>query len=389
MKKIVCMLLVAALLMVFVAGCAKTDDSVTLEVYNWGEYISTGTDGSLDVIAEFEKLTGIKVHYTNFANNEEMYTKIKEGGVQYDIVIPSDYMIARMIEEQMLEKLDFSNIPNYVLIGEEYKNLEYDALNQYSVPYMSGIVGLIYNVKKVKTPPTSWSALWDVTLRNDILMFDNPRDAFGIALLKLGYSINTVNPDEIAEAAQALKDQKELVQAYVMDQIFNKMEGNEAAIAPYYAGDAIIMMRENPDLRFVIPEEGTNYFVDAMVIPKGTQHKAEAEMFINFMCQVDISAANANFIGYSTPVIAARDLLELSEQEMAWAYPDEEIMAKTQVFTHLPQTTNELMSRYWSEIKTQQSGVSAWVFLIPLFAVIGGAVVIMVMRARARKRKYY
>ena len=390
MKKVICVLMAVALLAVFAAGCKKDSGAVTLEVYNWGEYISPGTDGSLDVIAEFEKLTGVKVHYTNFASNEEMYTKIKEGGAQYDVVIPSDYIIGRMIEEQMLEKLNFGNIPNYTLIGEQYRNLEYDPLNQYSVPYMSGVVGIIYNTKKINKDITSWDALWDITLTNQILMFDNPRDAFGIALLKLGYSVNTTNPDQIAEAAQALKDQKGLVQAYVMDQIFNKMESNEAAIAPYYAGDAITMMRENPDLKFVIPDEGTNYFVDAMVIPKGTQHKAEAEAFINFMCSVEISAANANYIGYSTPVIAARELLDLSDDEMAIAYPSEEIMAKTQIFTHLPQSTNELISRYWNEIKTKQGGgASAWFFLIPLFAVIGGAVVVIVLRARARKRKYY
>ncbi|MEG2634651.1 MAG: spermidine/putrescine ABC transporter substrate-binding protein, partial [Oscillospiraceae bacterium] len=237
-----------------------------------------------------------------------MNAKIKSGGAHYDIIIPTDYMVARMIEEDMLEKLNYSNIPNFSIVDDVYKGMEYDAENMYSVPYMWGLVGLIYNTTMVEDEITSWDALWDSKYIGNILMFSNSRDAFGISLLRLGYSLNDCDPTHLEEAANELKNQKMLVQAYVMDEIFNKMEGGEAAIAPYYAGDAITMMSENPNLAFVIPDEGTNYFVDAMVIPKGSQNKEAAEMFINFLCEPEISAANAEYIGYSTPISKAKAL---------------------------------------------------------------------------------
>lgn len=388
-KRMACLLAVVMLFIGFTGCAAPGKAEITLEVYNWGEYISDGSDGSLNVIAEFEKQTGISVHYTNFANNEEMYTKIANGGVQYDIIIPSDYMVARMIEEDMLEKLDFNNIPNANGVGDNFKNLEYDPKNEYSVPYMSGVVGIIYNKAMVSGKIDSWNALWDEQYKGQILMFDNPRDAFGISLLRLGYSINTTNANEIAEAAEALKLQKPLVQAYVMDQIFNKMGSGEAALAPYYAGDAITMMAENSDLAFVIPKEGTNFFVDAMVIPTGCKNKQAAEMFINFMCKPEISAANAEYIGYSTPVPDAIGLLDLDPDEMAIAYPDDEVLANTEVFRHLPKDTNELINQYWIEIKGYDESANKWITPVLLAAALAAAVVIIIVRSRKRKRAIY
>jgi len=393
MKKSTVILILAVLLIAtLLPGCggdSVPNTGITLEVYNWGEYISDGADDSIDVIAEFEIKTGISVHYTNFASNEEMHTKIAEGGIQYDVIIPSDYMIGQMISAGMLEKLNFDNIPNYKYIGDEYKHLDYDPGNEYSVPYMSGIVGIIYNKTKVTGPVDSWDILWDEQYAGEILMFNNPRDAFCIALLRRGYSVNTTNPDEIAEAAQDLKEQKRLIQAYVMDEIFNKMGGGEAALAPYYAGDAITMMAENPDLAFAVPKEGTNYFVDAMVIPKGCRNKAAAEMFINYMCEPEVSAANAEYIGYSTPIEEARDMLDLDDEEMAIAYPDDDILENTEIYKNLPQSTNELMSQYWIDIKSYEENANQWIMPVLLAIAFVSSIVIMIRRSRKNKRDVY
>ena len=241
---------------------------ITINVYNWGEYISNGDDDSLDVNAEFEALTGIRVNYTQFDTNESLYAKLKSGGTTYDVIFPSDYMVSRMIAEDMLEPLDFENIPNFQYISERFKNPSYDPENLYSVPYTWGTVGLIYNYDMLGFDPDSWDIMWDPNYAKQILQFSNSRDAFAIAELLEGYSINTQDPEELERTADKLKEQKPLVQAYVMDQIFDKMQGNEAAIAPYYAGDAVNMMAVNESLRFVIPKEGTNLFFDAMCIPK-------------------------------------------------------------------------------------------------------------------------
>ncbi|MEA5050271.1 MAG: ABC transporter substrate-binding protein [Oscillospiraceae bacterium] len=401
MKKLFCAVLCALVLLSVSLPAAALDvsadydwtrfkgDNVTLYVYNWGEYISDGSDDSVDVIGEFEKLTGITVNYTTFASNEEMYAKIKSGGAQYDVILPSDYMIARMINENMLEKLDFSNIPNFGLVDDTYKNMEYDPDDAYSVPYMWGLVGLIYNTTMVDDDITSWDALWDQRYMGNILMFSNSRDAFGIALLKLGYSLNTTDPKELEEAANELKSQKMLVQAYVMDEIFNKMEGGEAAVAPYYAGDALTMMEENPDLAFVYPEEGTNYFVDAMVIPAGSKSKEAAEMFINFMCEPEVSAANAGYIGYSTPISEAKDLLDLDPEAEAIAYPDASVMEKTEVFKLLPDETNAQMDRYWTEILSYNENPNLWIGPVFLAAALAASVVILIVRARKKNRSIY
>ena len=239
----------------------------------------------MDILSAFTELTGIEVNYTTYDTNESLYAKLKSGGADYDVIIPSDYMIGKMINEGMLEKLNFDNIPNMAKIGEQYKGQEYDPNDEYSVPYTWGVVGLVYNKTMVDEAPTSWDAMWDEKYENSILMFNNSRDAFAIAAKRLGMSMNPTTVEEVNTIAEELKAQKSLVQAYVMDEIFDKMEGGEAALAPYYAGDAMTMMDENPDLGFAIPEEGTNYFVDAMCIPAGSKNKEAAEMFINYMCE--------------------------------------------------------------------------------------------------------
>ena len=366
---------------------AEAAEQVELRVYNWGEYIANGEDGQLDVIEEFEKeYPNIKVNYNTYATNEEMYAKIKSGSAQYDVLFPSDYMISRMISEGMLEKLDFSNIPNFSDIMDSFKNLEYDPTNEYSVPYTWGTVGIIYNTTMVEEAPTSWDALWDPEYTNMILMFDNSRDALGLTLKKLGYSQNTTDHSQLDEAAEELKKQKSVLQAYVMDEIFDKMESGEAALAPYYAGDALTMMAENPDLAFVLPEEGTNRFVDAMVIPKGVRHKTEAELFINFMLETRIAAANIEYLGYSTP---QKSVYELQDEEIinnGISYPSDEYLEKCDTFINLPEEENNYMQTLWADIKASGS-TSVWELIFLLAVIVGlGTVTIVYLRKRRAQR---
>ena len=320
-----------------------------INVYNWGEYISDGEDGAVNVIAEFENLTGITVNYTTYASNEDMYSKLKSGGVSYDVIIPSDYMIERMVKEGMLQKLDFANIPNYSYIANEYKNLYFDPENAYSVPYTGGMVGLIYNTTMVDEVPDSWSIMWDEKYSGQILTFNNSRDAFGVAQYLLGQSVNTTDVAEWESAAQKLKEQKPLIQSYVMDEIFTKMESGEAAIAPYYAGDFLTMQDVNPDLAFVYPKEGTNIFVDSMCIPATAKNKAAAELFINFMCEPEISLANAEYLFYLCPntAVLADDRYSLKDNEVL--YPKQKVEAE--YFHNLDQDTLDLLSRLWEEVK--------------------------------------
>jgi spermidine/putrescine transport system substrate-binding protein len=364
MKKLIAAVAAATLLTALLAaGCSKpgagdnTDKpanetgvkaSGEVNVYNWGEYIDES------IFADFEEETGITVNYTTFSSNETMYSVLKTGGSDYDVIIPSDYMISRLISEGMLEKIDFSNIPNYSLIDEQYKNLEYDKTGEYSVAYMSGVVGIIYNTSMVSDPITSWSALFDAKYAGQILMFDNPRDALAIALLSLGYSVNTTNPDELNAAYALLESQKPLVQAYVMDQIFDKLESGEAAIGPYYAGDYLTMRENNPDLKFVVPAEGTNRFVDAMCIPKGAENKKNAELFINFMCSTDAAMKNVDYIWYTTAnTEAAQQYAEtLDEETAAIMFPSGEIIEKSQIFINLPSETLKLYDELWVKLKS-------------------------------------
>lgn len=365
-------------------------DDISINVYNWGEYISTGADeGTLDVNTEFEELTGIKVNYTNYATNEELYAKLKGGGASYDIIIPSDYMISKMIKEELIQPLNMDNIPNYSYIMENYRNLAYDPENAYSVPYTWGTVGIIYDQTVVDIPEEEidWDILWNEDYADQILMFDNPRDAFAISELMLGYSLNTENPDELKAAAEKLKAQKKIVQAYVMDEIFDKMGAGDALIAPYYAGDALTIMDENEDLNFVVPKSGTNLFVDAMCIPSSAKQKEAAEMYINFMCEPDIAYANIDYICYSTPHQAAYEMLDEEVRESPISYPDSEFIAdKTTVFVNLSDEANLEMQNLWTEMKSAEDENSNRYF-VPIFLIFCILIIIFVLIRRHIKRR--
>ena len=372
MKRLLSVTFVALLLLSVASPCAFAKgekdyshlEGTTLNVYNWGEYISDGSDDTIDVNAEFEKKYGINVIYSNYESNENMYNKLSSGGANYDVIIPSDYMIARLVEEDMLEELDFSNIPNYKYIVDKYKDLYYDPENKFSVPYTVGMVGLIYNTTMVEGEPDSWGVLWDERYKGNILMFNNPRDAFGIAQFYLGQSVNTKSVEDWNKAIDALKAQNHLVSSYVMDEVFNKMERGDAALAPYYAGDFLTMYDVNPDLAFVYPKEGVNFFVDAMCIPKNAQNKEAAELYINFMLEEDIAVANANYICYASPheLVLESDDYDLKGDPVL--YPAEEDMPKTEMFENLDYETQNYMTMLWNELKIEgNSNMDAYIGL--------------------------
>ena len=342
------------------------NDHITLNVYNWGLYISDGSDESVNVLSAFEALTGIKVNYTTFDSNESLYAKMKSGGASYDVIFPSEYMVGKMASEGMLAELDLANIPNFAGIGEEYLGWDFDPDNKYSVPYTWGTTGLIYNTTMVDEAPTKWADLWSEEYTNNVLMFNNSRDAYAIAAKKIGCSMNPTTVEEVTTVMDELKKQKNIVQAYVMDEIFDKMEGGEAAMAPYYAGDALTMIDENPDLAFVHPEEGVNFFVDSMCIPANAKNKEAAEMFINYMCEPDVGLANCDYIGYSTPITAVWEELDDDLKYSEIAYPGEDVMDKAEVFTTLPDEINAAMDSQWSEMKSYEEGGSGWMVVVLL-----------------------
>ncbi len=362
------------------------DRGVTINVYNWGEYIANGTDGSLDINEEFTRRTGIRVNYTTFDSNEALYSKLAGGGADYDVIIPSDYMVSKLIHENMLAELDFSNIPNYEYIDETFRDPDYDPGSRYSVPYTWGLVGLFYNTDYIDEEITSWSSLWNDGYAGKILMFDNPRDAFAIAQFLLGQSLNTTDEKDWEEAAALLKQQKPLVQAYVMDKIFDKMESAEAWIAPYYSGDAAILVENHDNIQFVVPQEGTNYFVDAMCIPITSSHKAEAEEYINFLCDPEIAGANMDYVGYSTPESAAKAYMSPEMVESSLYYPDQDTLKRTQVFVNLPEDTAKLVDRLWAEAKMGGPGESA-VLVAIILGFLGVYIGILVYKRQKRRRE--
>lgn len=368
------------------AETAVPKTGVTINVYNWGEYISNGVDGSLDVNKEFTRRTGIDVNYTTFESNENLYAKLVSGGANYDVIIPSDYMISKLIQEKLVQKIDFQNVPNTKNIDKSFLKPVYDPTNEYSVPYTWGVVGIFYNKKYVKETVDSWDILWDEKYAGKILMFDNPRDAFGIAQKLLGFSFNSTDPNEWEEAAVLLKKQKPLVQAYVMDQIFDKMASGEAWLAPYYAGDAATLVDSNPDIGFAIPtKQGTNFFVDAMCIPTSAKNKAAAEAYINFLCDPEVAAANVEYIGYSTPESAAKALLPEEVRDNPIYYPPQEILQKSETFAVLPEDTNLLLDTLWAEVKMGGPGQTA-----TLIAILVGFLLLYlaVVLYKRRKRKW-
>lgn len=356
MKKVICVVLSVLLAVSCLAGLSGcgSSEKTTLYVYNWGQYISEGDDGSLDVIAAFEEAyPNIRVQYSTYDSNEIMYSKLSNGGITVDVIIPSDYMIGRMVQEGMLEELNFDNIPNYQYIDDSFKNTSYDPENKYSVPYTWGTVGIIYNTKYVdEADVTGWELLWNKKYAGKILMFDNSRDAFGIAEYLLGYDVNTTDEAELQDCAAKLAEQKPVVQQYVMDQIFDAMENEEAWIAPYYAGDYLTMVEENPDLAFYRPTaQGYNMFIDAMCIPTCCQEKEAAETFINFLCSPEISSANMAFLGYSVPSTAAKELMDPEIANSDVAYPDADTLATGTSFNYLPEETSRYMESLFMEVR--------------------------------------
>ncbi len=368
MKKIICsiiaVLLIASLFFISGFGSSNTEvenlesvytrefEGTTLNIFNWGEYISDGAEGSLDVIGAFEKLTGIKVNYSTFESNEAMYAKIKSGSVPYDVIIPSDYMIHRMIKEDMLLDIDFSAIPNAKYIDSKYNGAYYDPENRYTVPFNVGMVGVIYNTKIVKETPDSWNLLWDKKYKGQILTFNNSRDAFAIAQFNLGIDVNTKNKSDWDKAADKLLEQNSLLQGRVMDEVFQKMEAGNAAIAPYYAGDFLLMQKNNPDLAFYYPKEGTNIFVDAMCVPKSSQNYKAAMMFINFMLETEVALANAEFLSYATPHTGVLNHPDYSLKDNEILYPKNQAEIKTEYYYDLDDDTRAYFESLWEKIIT-------------------------------------
>lgn len=355
MKKMIALVLCMVLTLGCFAGVASAKgDKVTLYVYNWGQYIAEGDDDSIDVIAAFEEAyPNIKVKYSTYDSNESMYAKLSGGGITVDVIIPSDYMVGRMRQEGMLQELNYDNIPNAQYIDPSFRGMAYDPEDKYSVPYTWGTVGIIYNTKYVdEADVTGWELLWNEKYADKILMFDNSRDAFGIAEYLLGYSANTTDEAELKACADKLAEQKPVVQQYVMDQIFDAMENEEAWIAPYYAGDYLTMVEENEDLAFYRPaHQGFNVFVDAMCIPTCAQEKEAAELFINFMCSPEISAANLDFIGYSVPASESKQYMDEEVVNDPVSYPDAEELSKASSFDYLPEDVSRKMESLFMAVR--------------------------------------
>ena len=356
-KNTIAKLLTAALCTGLIAGMttgcgsasSASGENGQVIVYNWGEYIDP------DTITMFEEETGIDVVYEEFETNEIMYPKISSGAIAYDLVCPSDYMIQRMRENDLLAEINFDNISNIKNIGKDYleRSKEFDPENKYSVPYCWGTVGILYNKTMVDEPIDSWSVLWNPKYKDSILMQDSVRDAFGVTLKYLGYSLNSTDLDELNEAKNLLIKQKPLVQAYVVDQVRDKMIGNEAAIGVIYSGEAIYTQKENPNLEYVIPKEGSNIWIDSWVIPKNAEHKENAEKFIDFMCRGDVALKNFEYITYSTPNDAARDLIEDEDlKNSKIAFPDLSQYSGLETYTYLGEDGDSLYNDMWKEVKS-------------------------------------
>jgi spermidine/putrescine transport system substrate-binding protein len=367
MKKLLPLLLAMAIFFsLMLSGCGSSDQ-LTLNVYNWGEYISDGSDDSFDTIREFESWyketygQAVKVNYDTYASNEDMYNKLSSGAVSYDVIIPSDYMVARMREEGMLMELDFDNIPNYQYIDESFRDLYYDPDNQYSVPYTYGIVGIIYNANVVdEADAQGWDLMWNSKYSGNILQFNNSRDAFATAQYKLGLDVNDTDHSQWEAALEELKAQAPYVKSYVMDEVFNMMESGEAAVAPYYAGDYFTMLdaqSDSVDLQFYYPDP-TNYFVDAMCIPTSCQNKELAEIFINYMLSSDAAIANAEYICYASPNSLVYDneeyLEDMGEEAIEILYPGIENFSElynTYAYRNLDTATLDYINTLWENLK--------------------------------------
>ena len=346
LKKFVSVLTVIALISVLVlSGCASGKDSQkTLYVYNWGDYIGEG------VIDLFEQETGVKVVYDMYEQNEDMYTKITSGGSSnYDVIFPSDYIIQKLIAEDLLAPINYDNVPNMSLIDDKYKDLAFDPGNVYSVPYMWGTLGIVYDATRVAAPITSWSALWDEQYAKEIFMWDSVRDSVGLTLTYLGYSSNSKNDAELAEAKAKLLEQKPLVLSYAGDQMKDDMIAGEAIMAVMYSGDAAYVMEENENLAYVVPDEGSNLWFDNMCILKSSKNKELAEQFINFMCRTDVAEMNRDYICYSTP---QREVYEQLPDEIKYdetMYPGQDVYDRCEVYVDLGDYT-KVYNNLWTEI---------------------------------------
>lgn len=353
MKKLIALGICTCMTAALLSGCGSADKypNGKVYVYNWGEYIDPET---LDM---FEKETGIQVIYDEFDTNETMYPKVEAGASNYDVVCPSDYMIQKMIDNDLLQELNWDNIPNAKAnIGAQYykQSEAFDPGNRYAVPYCWGTVGILYNKTMVDEPVTSWSILWDEKYTDSILMQDSVRNLFMVGLKSLGYSMNSTDEKELNEAKDLLIQQKPLVQAYVIDQVRDKMIGNEAALGVIYSGEAIFTQRENPDLEYVIPKEGTNVWIDGWVIPKNAENVENAEKFIDFMCRGDIALLNFDYITYSTPNTAAQALIEDDDiRNSKIAFPDLSQYDGLETFSYLGDDADALYNDLWKEIKSK------------------------------------
>ena len=344
LKRTLALTLSAAMVLGLLSGCGSDVSANVLNVYNWGEYIDT------DLLDRFEQETGIKVIYNTFDSNENLYSRIQT--TRYDVIIPSDYAISRFIDEDMLQPLNYDHIPNMKLIDEKYTHLDFDPEQKYSVPYTWGVVGIVYNTKYVDEADIgSWNLLWNPKYTNRTAMFNNSRDALGIALMYLGYSLNTTDKDELREAADLIIAGKPVYQGIWMDQILEKLPSEEIVAAPYYNGDAVTMIDENPDLAFYVPKEGTNLFVDAMCIPKNAKNVSGAEKFINFMCSTEAAMANWEYVGYSSPQTEVYKELDEEITGDPLYFPDI-TQYPTEAYTNLPTETNQFYNDLWVDILT-------------------------------------
>ncbi|WP_316607907.1 spermidine/putrescine ABC transporter substrate-binding protein [uncultured Ruminococcus sp.] len=380
MKRFFLLILSAAILLPVLAlsACSSGNSGATgdeadydggyqgeVNVYNWGEYVSPGDDGMLDVIAEFQKRYHIKVNYTNFETNEELYNVLTNSNSTYDVIFPSDYMAARLREEGMLAKLDFSNIPNYKYIDDRFKNMAYDPDNEYSVPYTWGFVAIGYNTKMIEEGSiTGFKDMWDPKYKDDgILMFNNSRDAMAIAMQLCDPPIDpgstTFTREDIDRATQKLIDEKPVLKKYVMDQVFTEMEGSQSGLCAYYAGDIMTMMDNNEDLAYCLPEEGSNLFNDAMCIPANCKNKENAELFINFMCEPEIAAANAEYICYGTPNTGALELLDEEIVSSELFNPPQEYLDKCYTFSNIDDDIYAYMQKRFVEACSASAEVSS------------------------------
>lgn len=330
-------------LLLFLTSCTgKNREQVV--VFNAGEYMD------MDLIKQFEKDTGIEVIYQTFQSDEEMFVKLTQSANNYDVVVPMDYMVEKLLKYDMLAPIDFSNVPNARYIMDQYKNLPFDPEGKYTVPYFTSSFGIVYNKDMVDKPIDSWADLWDPKYKGKIIMYDLPRLSMSVALQKLGYSINTTDMKEINQATEELIKQKPLVYAYLTDEARDVIIQGDAAMTVMYSGDALLMSKENPNLKYVIPKEGGNRQVDSLAIPKKAQNKKNAEIFINYFTDPKISAANAEWMeGFTSPLKGVREMLPDYIKNSNEAYPDEKTLPKIEMFKDL-EDYMEVYNNAWVKV---------------------------------------